>query len=119
MERRDAIGGTAVNIQENTIDVVKRMGIFEPIRANRLSLARWDMRNADDVTERSLAVRVAGEAPPENEFEIERDVLSRPRTGRDGSATTSPSSRSPVTSGPPGEARARDEDLSAWNLYSI
>jgi len=68
-------GGTAVNIQGNTIEIVKRMGIFEQIRANRLSLARWEFRNADDVSERSMILRADGEAPSEDEFEIERDVL--------------------------------------------
>jgi 2-polyprenyl-6-methoxyphenol hydroxylase-like FAD-dependent oxidoreductase len=68
-------GGTAVNIQGNTVDIVKRMGIFEQIRANRLSLARWEMKNADDITERSLVLRAVGESPSEDDFEIERDVL--------------------------------------------
>jgi len=68
-------GGTAVNIQGNTIEIVKRMGIFEQIRANRLSLARWEFKNADDVTERSLVLRAPEEAPGEDDFEIERDVL--------------------------------------------
>ncbi len=68
-------GGTAVNIQGPTIDVVKRMGLFEQIRAKRLCLERWEMKNADDVTERSLVQRAPGEPPSEDEFEIERDVL--------------------------------------------
>jgi len=68
-------GGTAVNIQGNTVDIVKRMGIFEQIRENRLNLTRWELKNADDVTERALVLRAEGEPAPEDEFEIERDVL--------------------------------------------
>ena len=68
-------GGTAVDIRGNTVDIVKRMGIFDPIRANRLSLQRWEMKNAADQTERMLVVRGEGEPPPDNEFEIERNVL--------------------------------------------
>jgi len=68
-------GGTAVNIRGNTIDIVKRMGIFEQIRARRLSLARWALKDANDVTQREMVIRAPGEAPPEDDFEIERDVL--------------------------------------------
>lgn len=68
-------GGTAVNIIDDTIDVVRRMGILEQVRANRLSLDAWCFKNADDVTERELVLRAPGEAPPDNELEIERDVL--------------------------------------------
>ena len=68
-------GGTAVDIRGNTLDIVRRMGIFEPIRANRLSLERSELKNADDLTERTLVLRNAGEPPPDDAFEIERDVL--------------------------------------------
>lgn len=68
-------GGTAVNIRGNTIDIVKRMGIFEKVRANRLSLRQWDFKNADDRTVRSLVVRAEGVPPPDDDYEIERDVL--------------------------------------------
>jgi 2-polyprenyl-6-methoxyphenol hydroxylase-like FAD-dependent oxidoreductase len=68
-------GGTAVNIGGNTIDVVKRMGLFEQLRANRMNLLRWEFKNADDVTERVLTLRAADEPPAEDAFEIERDVL--------------------------------------------
>lgn len=68
-------GGTAVNIRGNTIDIVKRMGIFEKIRANRLSLRQWEFKTADDRTVRSLVVQAEGEPPPDDDYEIERDVL--------------------------------------------
>lgn len=68
-------GGTAVNICGNTIDIVKRMGIFEQIRANRLHLRRWDFKNADGQTARSMVLRAEGEPMPDDDYEIERDVL--------------------------------------------
>ncbi|WP_394821458.1 FAD-dependent monooxygenase [Pendulispora albinea] len=68
-------GGTAVDIKGNTVDIVRRMGLFDPIRSQRLSLQRWDMKNEHDVTERSLVIRNEGEPPSDDEFEIERTVL--------------------------------------------
>ena len=68
-------GGTAVDIKGNTVDIVRRMGLYEGIRAQRLSLRRWEMKNARDVTERALVLRNEGEPPSDDEFEIERTVL--------------------------------------------
>ncbi|MBN8228345.1 FAD-dependent monooxygenase [Corallococcus macrosporus] len=68
-------GGTAVDIKGNTVDIVRRMGLFEQIRSNRLSLQRWEMKNERDVTERSLVLRGEGEAPSDDAFEVERTVL--------------------------------------------
>lgn len=68
-------GGTAVNIRGNTVDIVKRMGIFQHIRESRLNLMRWELKNADDRTERCLVLRAEGEPPPEDDFEVERNVL--------------------------------------------
>ncbi len=68
-------GGTAVDIKGDTVDIVRRMGLLDRIRAQRLSLKRWDMKNELDVTERSLVLRGEGEPPSDDEFEIERTVL--------------------------------------------
>lgn len=68
-------GGTAVNIEGATIAVAERMGILEQIRSSRLSLERWDYKNADDVTEGSMLMRRPGEPPPENDLEVERNTL--------------------------------------------
>lgn len=68
-------GGTAVNIKGNTVDIVRRMGLFDQIRSQRMSLQRWDLKNDVDVTERSLVIRNEGEPPSDDEFEIERTVL--------------------------------------------
>ncbi|RYE93539.1 MAG: monooxygenase, partial [Oxalobacteraceae bacterium] len=40
-------GGTPVNIRDDTIEIVKQMGIFDAVRANRLDLRKWDFMNAD------------------------------------------------------------------------
>lgn len=68
-------GGTPVDIRGNTIDVVKRMGLFEQIKSNRLNLQTLEFKNADDVTEGSLELRKEGVPAPDDEFEIERDSL--------------------------------------------
>jgi len=68
-------GGTAVNIGGNTVEVARRMGILDAIRSNRLSLERWEMKNAADVTERMLELRAPGEPPSEDDIEVERNVL--------------------------------------------
>lgn len=68
-------GGTPVDIEANTIEIVKRMGLFDQIRANSISMETIELKNADDVTEstgfgQSGEVRRAAE-----EYEIERDAL--------------------------------------------
>jgi 2-polyprenyl-6-methoxyphenol hydroxylase-like FAD-dependent oxidoreductase len=68
-------GGTAVDIKGKTVDIVRRMGLFEQIKANRLSLQRSEFKNADDVTVRTLVMRNPGEPSSDDEFEIERNVL--------------------------------------------
>ena len=69
------LGGTAVDLKGNTVGIVERMGLMSSIRANRLSLKRWEMKNADDYTELALVIRADDEPPPDNEFEVERNVL--------------------------------------------
>lgn len=68
-------GGTAVNIQGDTVGIVERMGILDAIRAQRLNLERWEYKNADDVTEGAMVIRVEGEPPPDDDLEIERNTL--------------------------------------------
>jgi 2-polyprenyl-6-methoxyphenol hydroxylase-like FAD-dependent oxidoreductase len=68
-------GGTAVDIKGNTVDIVRRMGLFDQIRANRLSLSEWRFKNERDETVRSLVLRAEDQAPSDDEFEIERTVL--------------------------------------------
>jgi 2-polyprenyl-6-methoxyphenol hydroxylase-like FAD-dependent oxidoreductase len=68
-------GGTPVNILGNTIDIVKRMGLFEEIRSNRLVMKSMEFRNANDVTERIEFTPQPQHDRGEAEYEIERDVL--------------------------------------------
>ena len=63
-------GGTAVNIEENTILIVERMGILEQIRSSRLHLERWEFKNTHDVTVGAMDQPQAGES-----LEVERNTL--------------------------------------------
>jgi 2-polyprenyl-6-methoxyphenol hydroxylase-like FAD-dependent oxidoreductase len=69
------MGGTPVNIEENTVDIVKRMGLFERIKSNRLGLEMIEFKNADDITEGTMIVKKEGEEQSDDEFEIERNTL--------------------------------------------
>ena len=68
-------GGTPVDIKDNTVDIIKRMGLFEQVKANRLHLERWEFKDADDVTQSTRILKQDDEEPADNEFEIERDTL--------------------------------------------
>jgi len=68
-------GGTPVNILENTIDVVKRMGLLDQIVANRLQMKSMSFKNAADVTERLDYHQQNQAERGEVEYEIERDFL--------------------------------------------
>ncbi|OPH51852.1 FAD-binding monooxygenase [Paenibacillus ferrarius] len=68
-------GGTPVNIRGNTIDVVKRMGLFDQIQSNRITMEVIELKNSDDVTERLDFIQNDSEQFAEDEYEIERDVL--------------------------------------------
>ncbi|WP_233525576.1 FAD-dependent monooxygenase [Chitinophaga silvisoli] len=65
-------GGTAVDLRLGTIDVIKRMGIFEPIKANALNLEMIVFKNANDETVNSFAQNRYNN---DEEIEIERTVL--------------------------------------------
>lgn len=68
-------GGTPVNIRENTVNIVKRMGILEQIKANRLNMEIMEFKNSNDVTEGSMPMKQEREELTDDEFEIERDIL--------------------------------------------
>ncbi|MDN3584677.1 FAD-dependent monooxygenase [Mucilaginibacter flavus] len=67
------IAGAAIDIRGATIDVVKRMGIFEQLKAHRLSVDLIEFKNADDITEGSILLNSDGAELPDDEIEIERD----------------------------------------------
>jgi 2-polyprenyl-6-methoxyphenol hydroxylase-like FAD-dependent oxidoreductase len=64
-------GGTPVNIQDRTIEIVRQMGLLDQIRSHALAMEVMEFKNADDVSERS----VARDEGTDVEYEIERDVL--------------------------------------------
>lgn len=68
-------GGTPVNIRENTVDVVRRMGLFDQIQTNRLNMEVIEFKNADDVTVRSAPTQRDNDPAANKEYEVERDVL--------------------------------------------
>lgn len=65
------MGGTAVDLQGDTIDVVKRMGMYEQVKASALNLETIIFKNNDDETVNSIKVDRHGE------IEIERSELVR------------------------------------------
>ncbi len=68
-------GGTPVNIRGNTIDIVKRMGLFDQLQSNSLNMQVMELKSSDDVTERSDWGQEEGEQRANVDYEIERDVL--------------------------------------------
>ncbi|RAJ26364.1 FAD-dependent monooxygenase [Pedobacter cryoconitis] len=69
------MGGTPVDIRENTVDIVKSMGIFEQIKANGLAMELMEFKNSDDITEGAISLKKEQEEIISDECEIERDIL--------------------------------------------
>ena len=65
--------GAAIDIREHTVNIVKRMGIFEQLSLNRLHVEMVEFKNAADVTEGSISLTNDGAELPGNDIEIERD----------------------------------------------
>lgn len=68
-------GGTPVDIKEGTIDILRRMGLLDVVRAKSLPPRRTEFKNADDVTEAMMPARPVVQDGPEEQYEIDRDVL--------------------------------------------
>ncbi len=68
-------GGTPVNIRDQTIDIMKRMELFDEIYSKRLKMEAIEFKNSNDVTQRRTDVREHNETGISGEFEIERDEL--------------------------------------------
>lgn len=68
-------GGTPVDIQGPTVEIIKRMGLFDRVRANRLKMGRLEFKNADDVTEGGMDRQTDDQQGASEDCEIERDVL--------------------------------------------
>ena len=67
-------GGTPVNIGDDAAGIVKRMGLFEQIQANRLPMKSGELVNADDTAAGPLQFP-QDTGVPEIDWEIERDTL--------------------------------------------
>ena len=69
------MGGTPVNIEGETVETVKLMGIFEQIKANRLVMEMLEFKNAEDFTEGSAILKKDNGVSSDDECEIERNTL--------------------------------------------
>ncbi|GAB3688287.1 FAD-dependent monooxygenase [Spirosoma flavus] len=65
------VNGAAVDLKGDTLDVVKRMGLFDQLTKHRLHVDRVEFKNADDSTEGSIQM----EDGDTDEIEIERDAF--------------------------------------------
>jgi 2-polyprenyl-6-methoxyphenol hydroxylase-like FAD-dependent oxidoreductase len=65
--------GGAINVNGTTVDVVKRMGIFEQLKLNRLNVELVEFKNADDVTAGSIVLENEDQGLSDDDIEIERD----------------------------------------------
>ncbi len=68
-------GGTPVDIREGTVDIMKRMGLFEQVRARRLPSRSLSFKDASGATIAGMAARVEDTREPDADCEIDRDVL--------------------------------------------
>ncbi len=62
------VGGTAVDLRPESLDVARRMGILEELEASKLGLESIEFKDADDVTRGSMPAGGGG-------LEIERSKL--------------------------------------------
>ncbi len=69
--------GAAVDIKGPALDAVRRMGIIEQLKSNRLQVDLIEFKNVEDITEGSINVRNEGEELPDDDIEIERDQFVR------------------------------------------
>jgi 2-polyprenyl-6-methoxyphenol hydroxylase-like FAD-dependent oxidoreductase len=68
-------GGTPVNIREGTVDIAKRMGLFDQIEAKRVRMESMEIVNCDGTAQHSTEVQAENEESGTIDYEIERDTL--------------------------------------------
>ncbi|MFD2569892.1 FAD-dependent monooxygenase [Spirosoma soli] len=71
MAPQPRVNGAAVDFKGDTIDVVKRMGLFDQLKKYRLHVDRVEFKNADDLTEGLIQL----EDGASDDLEIERDAF--------------------------------------------
>lgn len=65
--------GAAIDIRGGTADVIKRMGIYDELKASRLHVELIEFKNSDDTTARSMPTGNEDAELPDDDIEIERD----------------------------------------------
>lgn len=68
-------GGTPVDIRHGTIDIIKRMGLFERTWASRLPTRNTVFKTGDGVTVGATPAQSSTEQNASGDYEIDRDVL--------------------------------------------
>lgn len=66
--------GAAVDIRGNAVAIAKRMGIFEQLKSNRLTVEVIEFKNAEDGTEGSIVLQ-NDDVQSADDIEIEKDLL--------------------------------------------
>lgn len=65
--------GAAIDLRGATVDIVKRMGIFDQLKSNRLQVEMIEFKNAQDVTAGSILLKDKKTEFLSDDIEIERD----------------------------------------------
>jgi 2-polyprenyl-6-methoxyphenol hydroxylase-like FAD-dependent oxidoreductase len=65
--------GAAIDIRGGTADVIKRMGIYDELKASRLHVELIEFKNSDDTIARSMPTGNEDAELPDDDIEIERD----------------------------------------------
>lgn len=73
MANQPRVNGAAVDLRGNTIDIVKRMGIYEQLKSHGLSVEKVEFKNTEDDTVGSIILSGEGDESEKDEIEIERD----------------------------------------------
>jgi 2-polyprenyl-6-methoxyphenol hydroxylase-like FAD-dependent oxidoreductase len=77
--------GAAVDLNASTVEIARRMGLYDELKKHQLSVDQTEYKNAADVTEGTIVIN-GGSEPPADEIEIERDkfvqVLMAALTGK-------------------------------------
>src|ERR1700761_2583016 len=68
-------GGTPVDIEGETVDILERMGMFDAVRAKALPPRAFEFKDAEDHTLGGFGLDTGPDAPPRTRFEIHRDDL--------------------------------------------
>src|SRR3984885_1021737 len=68
-------GGTPVDIEGDTIDILQRMGMFDAVLAKALPQRAFEFKDAEDHTLGGFGVETGPNAQPRTRFEIHRDDL--------------------------------------------